>query len=36
MRGLAHRILHARMFECPLAALIIGSAALLGTELLTI
>ena len=31
MRGLAHRIVHARMFEYLLVALIIGSAALLGT-----
>ena len=30
MRGLAHRIVHARMFEYLLAALIIGSAVLLG------
>ena len=31
MRGLAHRIVHARMFEYLLVVLIIGSAALLGT-----
>ena len=31
MRGLAQRIVHARMFEYLLVVLIIGSAALLGT-----